>query len=175
MQDIGNTVKLQYGKGIYKIADWSDITNAHPIPGEGIVQGLKEVGLPKERALLILAEMSSAGSLATGQYSVEAVKMAQRNRDFCIGFIGQNRIRKLSDGSDVKEDFIIMTPGVGLVAKGDKLGQQYRTPDEVILEGDSDIIIVGRGIYGSGDVVENAKRYQKAGWAAYLKKIGIEV
>ena len=164
-------MKLQYGKGVYKIADWSDITNAHPIPGEGIVHGLKEVGLSKGRALLILAEMSSAGSLATGQYSIDAVKMAQRNRDFCIGFIGQNRIKRLNDGSAVEEDFIYMTPGVGLVAKGDKLGQQYRTPYQVIVEGDSDIIIVGRGVYGSGDVVENAKQYQKAGWEAYLQKI----
>ena len=102
---------------MYKIADWSDITNAHPIPGDGIVHGLKEIGLPKGRALLILAEMSSAGSLATGSYSMQAVRMAQRNRDFCIGFIGQNRITTLDDGSTVDDDFIYMTPGVVLVAR----------------------------------------------------------
>lgn len=114
--------------------------------------------------------MSSAGSLATGSYSLEAVKMAQRNRDFVVGFIGQNRINDLQ-GEKVTEDFIYMTPGVGLVAKGDKLGQQYRTPHQVIVEGDSDIIIVGRGIYGSGDVVENALAYKTAGWEAYLSKL----
>jgi hypothetical protein len=30
---VGNTVKDQYGGGIYKIASWSHITNAHTVPG----------------------------------------------------------------------------------------------------------------------------------------------
>jgi orotidine-5'-phosphate decarboxylase len=167
--DIGNTVKLQYSKGVYHIADWSDITNAHPIPGDGIVSGLKEVGLQKGRALLILAEMSSAGSLAVGQYTFEAIKMAQRHSDFCIGFIGQNRIHEV-DGQQIEQDFIYMTPGVGLVSKVDGLGQQYRTPHDVIVKGGSDVIIVGRGIYGSGDPVVNASEYQKAGWDAYMER-----
>jgi orotidine-5'-phosphate decarboxylase len=168
--DIGNTVKLQYSKGIYHIADWADLTNAHPIPGDGIVKGLKEVGLPKGRALLILAEMSSAGSLATGIYTLEAIKMAIQHNDFCIGFIGQNRLYEI-DGEAIKQDFIYMTPGVGLVAKGDALGQQYRTPHQVIVESGSDVIIVGRGIYVSGDVVQNAKEYRQAGWDAYLQRL----
>ena len=40
--DIGNTVKLQYTSGVYKISSWSDITNAHGVTGKGVVEGLKK-------------------------------------------------------------------------------------------------------------------------------------
>jgi orotidine-5'-phosphate decarboxylase len=165
--DIGNTVKHQYANGVYKIASWSHITNAHTVPGEGIIKGLGEIGLPLGRGLLLLAEMSSKGALTKGVYTSESVEMARRNKDFVFGFIAQHKMNEHDD-----EDFIVMSPGVGLDVKGDGLGQQYRTPHQVIVESGGDIIIVGRGIYGNPAEVETqAKRYRQAGWDAYLERV----
>ncbi len=155
--DIGNTVKLQYEGGIYRIADWADIINAHTIPGPGIIQGLKEVGHKKERALVLLPQMSSAGNLASGEYTKKTVAMAQHEKDFVIGFIA----REYLDGR-----FLHFTPGVKMQEGGDGLGQQYITPEKAIQQG-SDVIIVGRGIYQSKDPRKSAQEYKKSGWDAY--------
>lgn len=173
----GNTVALQYSRGVHKIASWAHISNAHPVPGPGIITGLSSIGLPLGRGLLLLAEMSSEGTLAKGTYTEKAVGMARNNRDFVIGFIAMSRdsIRPLLDNN---EDFIILTPGVGLDTTGDSMGQQYKTPQQVVLDRECDIIIVGRGIYGSGKNIDiatvetQAKRYRQEGWNAYLKRIG---
>ncbi|TFY60792.1 hypothetical protein EVJ58_g4920 [Rhodofomes roseus] len=165
----GNTVALQYSSGVYRISSWSHITNAHPVPGPGIVTGLASVGQPLGRGLLLLAEMSTKGNLATGAYTAQAVEMARAHRDFVIGFIA---MRRMSEDND--EDFLILTPGVGLDSKGDAMGQQYRTPREVVFESGCDVIIVGRGIYGKGgdeEVKAQAERYRKEGWAAYEERI----
>ncbi|KAM0787590.1 hypothetical protein ACM66B_003659 [Microbotryomycetes sp. NB124-2] len=180
--DIGNTVKLQYSSGVYKIASWAHLTNAHPIPGDGIVTGLGAVGKPLDRGLLLLAEMSSAGNLATGAYTAQTVAMARRHPDFVMGFVAMHRVDEdpqTSGGVAAGEgaDFVIMTPGVGLDSKGDGMGQQYRTPDEVINQSGCDVIIVGRGIYGSGEgnpdneIEAQCIRYKEAGWKAYEDRL----
>jgi len=168
--DIGNTVALQYSRGVHRIASWSHITNAHPVPGPGIITGLASIGQPLGRGLLLLAEMSSAGTLAAGAYTTAAISMARAHRDFVIGFIAMKRF-------DSQEDFLILTPGVGLDVKGDAMGQQYRTPREVILDSGCDVIIVGRGIYGKdegsedGVIKREAERYRGEGWKAYLERL----
>lgn len=156
--DIGNTVQLQYGGGIYQIAEWADVINAHVVPGPGIIEGLRAVGKAKGAGLLLLAEMSSAGNLATGDYTKTAVQWAEQYSDFVIGFIGMKQLT-----TDPK--FITMTPGVNLASKGDAMKQQYVTPEQAI-QGGSDIIIVGRGIYGASDPAQAAKQYRAAGWKA---------
>lgn len=110
--------------------------------------------------------------------------MARANRDFVIGFIAQRRMDgvglkegELSSDEEKEEDFLVLTPGVGLDLKGDAMGQQYRTPRQVVVESGCDVIIVGRGIYGKADdldvakVQEQAERYRKAGWDAYLERV----
>ncbi|KAL3235572.1 orotidine-5'-phosphate decarboxylase [Nakaseomyces bracarensis] len=169
--DIGNTVKLQYTSGVYKIAEWADITNAHGVTGQGIITGLKqgaEETTKEPRGLLMLAELSSKGSLAHGEYTKGTVDIAKTDKDFVIGFIAQREM----GGRDEGFDWLIMTPGVGLDDKGDALGQQYRTVNEVFSTG-TDIIIVGRGLFAKGrDPKVEGERYRKAGWDAYLQRTG---
>lgn len=160
--DIGNTVKNQYSKGVYHIADWADLVNAHVVPGDGVIKGLKEIGAPLSRACLLIGEMSSAGSLATGDYTKAAVGMAKKHQDFVIGFISQSCL--IDD-----PQFIHMTPGVQLSAGGDSLGQQYLTPADVILNKGSDVVIVGRGIYQAADPIKAAMDFKQVAFNAYMQ------
>ena len=159
--DIGNTVKNQYSKGVYNIADWADMVNAHVVPGDGVVKGLKEIGAPLSRACLLIGEMSSAGNLAIGEYTKAAVEMAKKHQDFVIGFISQSCLID-------EPQFVHMTPGVQLSAGGDSLGQQYLTPADVILNKGSDVVIVGRGIYQAEDPMKVAVEFKKAAFNAYM-------
>ena len=158
--DIGNTVSLQYARGIYQIADWADLINAHIVPGPGIIEGLKLVGKPKGQGLLLLAEMSSSGTLAKGAYTKKAVQMANDHSDYVMGFIS---LRKLSS----HPGFIHMTPGVKLQKGRDSLGQRYRTVEQIIGKNLSDIIIVGRDITHAENPLGQALLYKERAWGAY--------
>lgn len=170
----GNTVSLQYSSGLHHIASWSHFTNAHALPGPGIITGLSKVGLPLNRGLVLLAQMSSKGQLATGSYTAETVRMAAAHREFVFGFIAQSKVADMVGEEDQAAlegtDFLVLSPGVGLDVKGDGQGQQYRTPKEVIGDSGCDVIIVGRGIYkgaGEDEWKREAERYRAEGWKAY--------
>lgn len=162
--DIGNTVKHQYEGGLYRISSWAHIINAHALPGPGVLQGLGAVGKPLGHGCLLIAQMSSQGSLATGDYTQAVVKMAEDHTDFVFGFISGSKISE-------KPGLVHMTPGVQMLTGGDGLGQQYSSPEDVICTKGSDIIIVGRGIVASSDRLRAAEEYRTAGWQAYLKRL----
>lgn len=178
--DIGNTVQKQYHGGALRISEWAHIINCSILPGRGIVEALAQVASSKdfhygpERGLLILAEMTSKGSLATGAYTTASVDYAREFKDFVIGFVSTRALTEVQ--SDVTsategEDFVTFTTGVNLSSKGDKLSQQYQTPKSAIERG-ADFIIVGRGIYLDPYPMEAVRRYQKEGWDAYLARVG---
>ncbi|KAJ5730269.1 Orotidine 5'-phosphate decarboxylase [Penicillium malachiteum] len=177
--DIGNTVQKQYHGGTLKISEWAHIINCSVLPGEGIVEALAQTAQAEdfpygpERGLLILAEMTSKGSLATGAYTSASVDYARKYQSFVLGFVSTRALTEVPStvAAADDEDFVVFTTGVNLSSKGDKLGQQYQTPQSAIGRG-ADFIIAGRGIYAAPDPVEAVKQYQQQGWEAYLARVG---
>lgn len=39
--DIGNTVQLQYSKGLYKISSWASLVTAHSVFGKGVLDAIQ--------------------------------------------------------------------------------------------------------------------------------------
>eukprot|EP00051_Salpingoeca_urceolata_P014216 m.180502 g.180502 ORF g.180502 m.180502 type:complete len:500 (+) comp18016_c0_seq5:138-1637(+) len=165
--DIGNTVAAQARDGYHRITAWCDFVNAHSLPGSGVVNGLAQAFQDRGtcKGLLLLAEMSSAGNLCTQEYSQATVAMADAHPETVFGFIAQHKLKD----TDL-DPFVYMTPGVKLNQGTDALGQQYNTPSSVIVDRQSDVIIVGRGVYKADDPTAAAQAYQTEGWAAYEKR-----
>ncbi|RMZ80678.1 hypothetical protein DV738_g2728, partial [Chaetothyriales sp. CBS 135597] len=174
--DIGSTVQKQYRGGALRIHEWAHIVNASVLAGPGIIQALTETisaGGIADRALLILAEMTSKGSLATGDYTTASVAIARQFPSSVIGFVATRELSGFGPPAAVEEeDFIVFTTGVNIASKGDSLGQQYQTPESAVAGG-ADFLIVGRGIYGASDPAAAARQYREAGWTAYTHRVRI--
>lgn len=166
--DIGHTVKQQYTGGLYQIANWADIVNAHTVPGPMLIQALSHAGLSKNRGLLLIAEMSSNGHFINEHYLHHTVHLANRFDNFVMGFIAQK------PPVDYPH-FVTMTPGINLNPTPDALGQKYRTPTEAIIEDGTDIIIVGRGILEAKNLFMEASCYREISWQAYLERSVLSV
>ncbi|XP_043250118.1 uridine 5'-monophosphate synthase [Colletes gigas] len=161
--DIGNTVSLQYQKGIYKIAEWADIVTVHAVAGQSIVDGLKNglKDIDEPRGIFMLAEMSSKGALTNGDYAQNAISIAQ-NSDMVCGIVCQSNIF-------MNLGLIQLTPGVKLSNSSDDLGQQYNTPESVVNSG-ADLAVVGRGITEAENILATTLEYKEELWAAYKKR-----
>ncbi|XP_015110463.1 uridine 5'-monophosphate synthase [Diachasma alloeum] len=162
--DIGNTVSLQYGKGVYKIAEWADLITAHPVPGPGLLDGLKKAQkhVSEDRGVFLITEMSSKGAL-TGENYVKECLALSKDSDIVTGHVCQSNV--FSDPG-----LIQLTPGVKLAKTSDNLGQQYNTPEAVVNAG-ADLAVVGRGITESLDKLSSILKYKNQLWAAYKNRI----
>ncbi|KAH8265365.1 hypothetical protein KR038_005251 [Drosophila bunnanda] len=169
--DIGNTVALQYGKGVYKISSWADLVTAHTLPGRSILQGLKaglgEQGASKERGVFLLAEMSATGNLIDAKYKESSNKIATEGADvdFVAGVVCQ------SSDAFAFPGLLQLTPGVKIDETVDQLGQQYQTPEHVVKERGADIGVVGRGILKAKNPEQAAQTYRDRLWAAYQDRV----
>lgn len=177
MIDIGSTVRKQYHRGALRITEFAHIVTLSILSGEGIVDALTQTvtapdfPYPGERAFILLAEMSSNGNFATGEYTRKCVDLARKKPKSVISWIAMRSLTQLSPNEATEgEDFVVFTPGVNIASKGDKLGQQYQASDAI--SGGADFIIAGRGSYASSDPVKAAQEYRKEGWEAALRRVG---
>ncbi len=155
--DIGHTAQKQFKAGIYRIAEWADLINAHGLSGPSQIEALKSCVDPSETGLLLLANMSPAGTLFTPDYSKNVIKLGEQHADYVCGFIAPN-LR-------VPESFLNFSPGVHLNAISDQKGQRYQKPEQLTEYGVSSVI-VGRGILEASNPIEAAKAYQEHSWKA---------
>lgn len=174
--DIGAIVANQYGGGLFRIANWANFVTAHVIPGPGIIDSLYRVAQEKEqedkkpRGIFILSQMSSAGTLATGDYTKLTVRIANEYKKEVGGLIGTGSSPKdLMKLVSIAGDHPIITPGVHIHEKKGLINQRYGTPEDAIRAG-SDAIIVGSGIYKSNDPQEVAEKYREIAWKAYEER-----
>lgn len=169
--DIGNTVSLQYGKGVFKISAWADLVTAHSISGRSILQGLKagisEADACKKRGVFLLSEMSAQGNLIDDKYKEATLKIATEGADvdFVAGIVCQSADCFAFPG------LLQLTPGVKIDETADTLGQQYQTPEYVVQQKGADIAVVGRGILEAKSVGKAAALYRERLWAAYIERI----
>jgi len=164
--DIANTVQRQFNGGMYKIREWADLITAHSLPGPEMIKHLSESDSTSSHTCgcVVILEMSTKDSLTTPEYCKESAKRGIAAAGV-VGFVGQSPLDDDSTG------WIQFTPGVNATSKGDNKGQQYCSPTEAIVAKGADIIIVGRGLTQSDDVVAAAEAYRKEGWNALQSRI----
>jgi orotidine 5'-phosphate decarboxylase subfamily 1 len=173
--DIGNTVKLQYTEGVFRIIEWADLITAHIFPGDSMIfalrQAVKETAY--QRGCVLIPEMTSRNNLFTRESAQKALEYAKEYSDFVIGFIApanENSISLETIRDLAWPEFLFFTPGVHNEKTGDQLGQTYISPSEAIMRG-SDIVIVGRGIYGEQDTKRAAEFYRTTAWSVLKSRI----
>lgn len=150
--DIGHTAQKQFRGGIYHIAEWADLINAHGISGSTQIDALKSCVDPSKTGLLLIANMSQEKNLFSADYSKRVIELGQQHENFVCGFIAPNL--------KVPKEFLNFSPGIHLEKNRDEQGQCYKHPDE-LREFNIDSIIVGRGILQSPDPVKAAQLYAK--------------
>lgn len=163
--DIGNTFRQQFVGGLFKIKSWAHIVTFHGLAGAGQLKEFERVRAPHQCGLLV-AEMSNTGNLLDPGYTEKVVALGQQNPASILGFVCQKR-----PAGTTPADFLCFTPGVKLREDGAADGgdQRYVRPSTAIEHG-SDVLIVGRGIIESPDILETCHRYRRAAWAAYTQR-----
>jgi orotidine-5'-phosphate decarboxylase len=167
--DIGHTVQQQYHGGALKISEFAHVVNASVLAGEGIIEALEQtIHAPDfpykdERAVIILAEMTTAGSLAKGHYTHACMNIARKHKKSVIGFVATQSLTNfglladygldLSPRADTKNTWQSRIDHIQEKATSGASGK--RTPDEF-----EDFVIFTTGINSTETGDDLGQRYQ---------------
>jgi uridine monophosphate synthetase len=162
--EIGAIFKNQYEGGIYQVESWSHLINFHLISGDSNIKVYQNLERKENQGGLLVAQMSNHNNFITPEYTQKVVEVAQDNDSIC-GFISQEKI--------AGDNFLYLTPGIKLDVNKNKdhLDQRYKSISEVIINGGTDIIIVGRGITESSNILLETLKYKDLGWSCYLESL----
>jgi hypothetical protein len=106
--------------------------------------------------LLLIHQLSVENNLIDSTYSNKVTDMALKF-DNVVGFISQEK---------VLNEFLTFTPRINLSTNIDNKGQTYRSIDQC----QSDIFIVGRGIYESNDMIGSVINYKMSSYNQWIHK-----
>lgn len=128
----------------YKIIKpYVDIVTMHGVCGIELVNEFDKLDV----GVLLVHKLSVKDNLIDNNYSNKVKNVGLECKNI-VGFVSQE---------GVIPGYLTFTPGINLSVKTDGMGQTYRT----IGETNSDVFIVGRGIYESENVLETTKIYQE--------------
>lgn len=130
--DISYVVQRQY----QQFSSWIDLVT--------VMGNVNSIVLSQLSGALLVANMSNNDF----DFTDTAIDTSRKYPKNIIGFITQKRI--------YESNMLCMTPGIN-ISKSSIDDQNYRSADNV----DTDIIIVGRGIYLQEDYVSKCKEYSK--------------
>ena len=152
--DASETVHLQYTKGIYKIADWAHLVNAHVFMGQSIIEALKNANL------LLVSEIEAPKTLAKASYTKKAAEFAENYPSTVMGFICKKKVSQ-------NPGMIHFTSNVKLDPQ--TVGPKDLSIEDAIIKNQSDIIIVGNDITNHSNPIKRTSLYKEKAWNAYVK------
>lgn len=140
--DISSIVDRQWDK--YR--GWIDLVTVHGNVTSDVISKLYGV--------LLVSDMSNN----TYNHWSSSLKLLEKLPKHIIGFITQKTHKNILDTYGIETNkYFFMTPGINFKNK-EEGDQKFRDPKSI----DSDIFIVGRGIYNSEDVLESSEKYKLA-------------
>ena len=147
--DISIIVEKQWNK----FRGWIDLVTVHGNVKPDVVSKLYGV--------LLVSDMSN------NEYNhwEQSIDLVKKYPNHILGFITQKTHREISRIYRFNtKDYFFMTPGINF-DKRTEGDQKFRDPDTI----DTDICIVGRGIYNSEDAVVSSDKYKLASFSSLDK------